>query len=59
VMVLHGDKDVSNTIAASERMAKELQQHGIETEYAVVPNGEHLNAFMLYAPQIFDFLDKH
>lgn len=59
VMVLHGDKDVSNPIAASERMANELKQHGIETEYAVVPNGEHLNAFMLYAPQIYDFLDKH
>jgi predicted peptidase len=59
VMVLHGDKDVSNAITASERMASELKQHGIETEYHVVPNGEHLNAFLLYAPQIYDFLDKH
>ena len=59
VLVLHGDKDTSNPIAASERMAAELQQHGIETEYHVVPNGEHLNAYLLFAPQIFEFLDRH
>ena len=59
VLVLHGEKDTSNPVAASERMAKELQQHGIETEYHVVPDGEHLNAYLLFAPQIFDFLDRH
>lgn len=59
VLVLHGDKDTSNPIAASERMARELTEHGIETEYHVVPGGEHLNAYLLFAPQLYDFLDRH
>lgn len=59
VLVLHGDKDTSNPIAASERMARELKEHGIETEYHVVTGGEHLNAYLLFAPQLYDFLDRH
>jgi len=59
VLVLHGDKDTSNPIAASERMARELKEHGIETEYQIVPGGEHLNAYLLFAPQLYDFLDRH
>ena len=59
VLVLHGDKDTSNPIAASERMARELKEHGIDTEYHVVPGGEHLNAYLLFAPQLYDFLDRH
>lgn len=59
VMVLHGDKDTSNPMAASERVAKELQEHGVEAEYHTVVGGEHLTAFQLYAKEIFDFLDAH
>jgi len=59
VLVLHGDKDTSNPIAASERMARELKEHGIETEYQIVPGGEHLNAYLLFAPKLYDFLDRH
>jgi poly(3-hydroxybutyrate) depolymerase len=56
VMILAGDKDSKYTAAASERMARELQQHGIEAQFHLVPGGEHLNAYLLFAPQIFDFL---
>jgi predicted peptidase len=59
VMMLAGDKDAKYTAAASERMTRELRQHGVEAEFHLVPNGEHLNAYLLYAPQLFDFLDKH
>lgn len=59
VMMLAGDKDAKYTATASERMTRELRQHGIEAEFHLVPGGEHLNAYLLYAPQIFDFLDRH
>jgi dipeptidyl aminopeptidase/acylaminoacyl peptidase len=59
VFVLHGDQDSNNPIAASEAMARTLRDHGVETEYLVVPGGEHLNAFMLAATAIYDFLDRH
>lgn len=59
VMMLYGDQDAQYTGTASERVTKELQEHGIEAEYHVVPGGEHLNAYLLYATGIFDFLDQH
>jgi predicted peptidase len=59
VMMLWGDKDAKYTAAASERMTRELKSHGVEAEYQVVPGAEHLNAYLLYAPQVFNFLDKH
>ncbi len=58
VLMLHGDKDSQNTVAASERMFQELQQHGIKTEFHLVPGGEHLNAYLKDAAGIFNFLDK-
>jgi predicted peptidase len=58
VMMLAGDKDAKYTAAASERMTKELQQQGVKAEFHLVPSGEHLNAYLLFAPQLFDFLDK-
>jgi len=58
VLILHGDKDSQNTVAASERMFQELQQHGIKTEFHLVPGGEHLNAYLKDAAGIFNFLDK-
>ena len=58
VMMLAGEKDAKYTIAACERMARELRQHGIESSFHTVPNAEHLNAYLLFAPQLFDFLDS-
>lgn len=57
VLMLSGDKDAKYTAAACERMVKELQQHGIPAQFHLVPGGEHLNAYLLHAPQLFDFLD--
>jgi poly(3-hydroxybutyrate) depolymerase len=59
VLMLAGDKDAKYTATASERMTRELQQHGIDARFQLGPNGEHLNAYLLHAPQIFDFLGKH
>jgi dienelactone hydrolase len=57
VLMLSGDKDAKYTATACERMTRELQQHGIQAQYHLVPDGEHLNAYLLHAPQLFDFLD--
>ena len=59
VMMLHGDQDTRNTAAASERVTRELQEHGVEAEFHLVPGGEHLTAYLTYASEIFDFLDAH
>ena len=58
-MMVHGSADTQNTVAASERVTRELQEHGIEAEFHLVPDGEHLTAYLPYASQIYDFLDKH
>jgi predicted peptidase len=58
LMVIHGDQDTSNPIAASQAMADEAKAAGVNTVYATVPGGVHLTAYLTYAPQIFDFLDK-
>jgi len=59
LLVIHGDQDNVNPIAASQKMADAAKAAGVETEYATVPGGTHLEAYLTYAPQIFDFLDKH
>jgi predicted peptidase len=59
LMVIHGDQDTSNPIEASQKMAGAAKAAGVATEYATVPGGTHLEAYLTYAPQIFDFLDKH
>jgi predicted peptidase len=59
LLVIHGDQDNVNPIAASQKMAEAAMAAGVETEYATVPGGTHLEAYLTYAPQIFDFLDKH
>lgn len=59
VMMLHGDQDTQNTAAASQRVTRELQEHGVEAEFHSVPGGEHLTAYLTYASEIFDFLDRH
>jgi predicted peptidase len=59
LLVIHGDQDTVNPIAASQKMAESAKSAGVETEYATVPGGTHLEAYLTYASQIFDFLDKH
>src|SRR5262249_2741976 len=59
LLVIHGDQDTVNPIAASQKMADAAKAAGGETEYATVPGGTHLEAYLTYASQIFDFLDKH
>ena len=59
LMVIHGDQDTVNPIEASQKMAAAAKAAGVETLYATVPGGTHLEAYLTYATQIFDFLDKH
>jgi predicted peptidase len=59
LMVIHGDQDTSNPIDASQRMAAAAKAAGVETVYATVPGGTHLEAYLTYASQIFDFLGQH
>jgi predicted peptidase len=59
LMVIHGDQDNVNPIAASQKMADAAKAAGVETLYATVPGGTHLEAYLTFAGQIFDFLDAH
>ena len=59
LMVIHGDQDTTNPIEASKKMADAAKGAGVETVYATVPGGTHLEAYLTYASQIFDFLDSH
>jgi predicted peptidase len=59
LLVIHGDQDTSNPIEASQKMAAAAKAAGVDTTYATVPGGTHLEAYLTYAPQIFDFLAKH
>jgi len=59
LLVIHGDQDTVNPIDASQKMAAAAKAAGIDTEYATVPGGTHLEAYLTFASQIFDFLAKH
>jgi predicted peptidase len=59
LMVIHGDQDTTNPIEASKKMADAAKAAGVDTVYATVPGGTHLEAYLTYASQIFDFLDAH
>jgi len=59
LMVIHGDQDTTNPIEASKKMADAAKAAGVETVYATVPGGTHLEAYLTYASQIFDFLGQH
>jgi predicted peptidase len=59
LLVIHGDQDTVNPIANSQKMAEAAKAAGVETVYATVPGGTHLEAYLTYASQIFDFLEKH
>jgi predicted peptidase len=58
LLVIHGDQDTSNPIEASKKMADAAKAAGVDTTYATVPGGTHLEAYLTYASQIFDFLDS-
>jgi predicted peptidase len=58
LLVIHGDQDNVNPIDASKKMAAAAKAAGVDAEYATVPGGTHLEAYLTYASQIFDFLDK-
>lgn len=57
MMVIHGDQDTSNPIDASQKMAGAAKAAGVDTVYATVPGGTHLEAYLTFASPIFDFLD--
>ena len=57
LMVIHGDQDTTNPIEASKKMADAAKAAGVDTVYGTVPGGTHLEAYLTYASQIFDFLD--
>ena len=59
MMVIHGDQDTTNPMEASKKMADAARTAGVDTVYATVPGGTHLEAYLTYASQIFDFLDAH
>ena len=59
LLVIHGDQDTTNPMAASQKMAEAAKAAGVETVYATVPGGTHLEAYLTYASGIFDFLEKH
>jgi dienelactone hydrolase len=58
VLVIHGDQDTVNPLAASQKMAEAAIAAGVDAAYATVPGGTHLEAYLTYAAQIFDFLDR-
>ena len=58
LLIIHGDQDTSNPIAASQKMAEEAKAAGVNTLYGTVQGGTHLEAYLTFASQIFDFLDK-
>jgi acetyl esterase/lipase len=45
--------------ARAPAMAEEAKAAGVETVYAVVPGGIHLEAFLTSAREFYDFLDQH
>jgi predicted peptidase len=59
MMVIHGDQDTVNPIAASQKMAADAKATGIDTVYATVAGGTHLEAYLTFAGPIFDFFDAH
>jgi poly(3-hydroxybutyrate) depolymerase len=58
MLVIHGDQDTTNPMAASQKMAEAAKAAGVDAVYATVPGGTHLEAYLTYATGIFDFLEK-
>ena len=58
-LVVHGEKDDTNSFAAAEKDVQVLKEHGLEAQFLPVKEGTHLEAWCLALPQILDFFDKH
>ena len=59
LLVIHGDRDTTNPIEASQKMAAAAKAEGVDATYATVAGGTHLEAYLTYAREIFDYLDAH
>jgi predicted peptidase len=59
LLVLHGSEDAANPIEASMALAEAARAAGVEADYATIPGGTHLTAYLDFATEIFDFLDAH
>lgn len=59
LFIVHGSEDTANPIEASAALAEAARAAGVETEYATIPGGTHLTAYLDFASEIFDFLDAH
>ncbi|HET9830227.1 MAG TPA: alpha/beta hydrolase-fold protein, partial [Vicinamibacterales bacterium] len=46
LLVIHGDQDTTNPIEASQKMAAAAKAAGVDAEYATVPGGTHLEAYL-------------
>jgi predicted peptidase len=57
LLIVHGSEDSANPIEGSQALAAAARDAGVETEYATIPGGTHLTAYLDYAAEIFDFLD--
>jgi len=58
LLVIHGDQDTTNPMEASQKMAAAAKAAGVNTVYATVPGGTHLEAYLTYAAGMFDFMDS-
>lgn len=59
LLIIHGQNDAVNPIAASRALAEAATAAGVEASFATVPGGTHLTAYLDYADAIYDFLDAH
>jgi predicted peptidase len=59
VMLLQGTEDAAYSRETELQVTEALRSGGVEAEYHDVPGGEHLTAYLDYASEIFDFLDRH
>lgn len=59
LFIVHGSEDTANPIEASRALAEAARAAGVEADYATIPGGTHLTAYLDFAEEIFDFLDAH
>lgn len=58
VLLLAGEKDAPYTATALQRLAQRLRAEGVTAEYQLVAGAEHANPYLVFAPGLFDFLDR-
>lgn len=59
VMLLQGSEDTAYSRQTQLQLRDALIANGVEAQYHDVPGGQHLTAYLDYAAEIFDFLDRH